>query len=105
MISVTLTWIAEKVGGRLVGEDKTISKVSTDTRDDLTGALFIALKGPNFDAHRFTEQARQGGAEALLVEKPQQTELSQIVVEDTRYSWEAREVVLGRRADLRSVAG
>ena len=86
MISVTLTWIAEKVGGRLVGEDKTISKVSTDTRDDLTGALFIALKGPNFDAHRFTEQARQGGAEALLVEKPQQTELSQIVVEDTRYS-------------------
>ena len=86
MISVTLTWIAEKVGGRLVGEDKTISKVSTDTRDDLTGALFIALKGPNFDAHRFTEQARQGGAEALLVEKPQQTELSQIVVEDTRYA-------------------
>ncbi len=86
MISVTLTWIAEKVGGRLVGEDKTISKVSTDTRDDLTGALFIALKGPHFDAHRFTEQARQGGAEALLVEKPQQTELSQIVVEDTRYA-------------------
>jgi UDP-N-acetylmuramoyl-tripeptide--D-alanyl-D-alanine ligase len=86
MISVTLTWIAEKVGGRLVGEDKTISKVSTDTRDDLTGALFIALKGPNFDAHRFTEQARKGGAEALLVEKPQQTELSQIVVEDTRYA-------------------
>ena len=86
MISVTLTWIAEKVGGRLVGEDKTISKVSTDTRDDLTGALFIALKGPNFDAHRFTEQARQGGAEALLVEKPQQTELSQIVVENTRYA-------------------
>lgn len=86
MISVTLAWIAEKVGGRLVGEDKTISKVSTDTRDGLTGALFIALKGPNFDAHRFTEQARQGGAEALLVEKPQQTELSQIVVEDTRYA-------------------
>ncbi len=27
------------------------------------------------------------------------------VVEDTRYFWEAREVVLGRRADLRSVAG
>lgn len=86
MISLTLAWIAEKVGGRLVGEDKTISKVSTDTRDDLTGALFIALKGPNFDAHRFTEQARQGGAEALLVEKPQQTELSQIIVEDTRYA-------------------
>lgn len=86
MISVTLAWIAEKVDGRLVGEDKTINKVSTDTRDDLAGALFIALKGPNFDAHRFTEQARQGGAQALLVEKPQQTELSQIVVEDTRYA-------------------
>lgn len=27
------------------------------------------------------------------------------VAEDTRYSWEAREVVLGRRRDLRSVAG
>ena len=27
------------------------------------------------------------------------------VIEDTRYHWEAREVVLGRRADLASVAG
>ena len=27
------------------------------------------------------------------------------VVEDTRYAWEAREVVLGRRADLAAVAG
>ncbi|MEM9425954.1 MAG: hypothetical protein AAGA06_04560 [Pseudomonadota bacterium] len=27
------------------------------------------------------------------------------VVEDTRYNWEAREVVLGRRRDLRTIAG
>lgn len=86
MIPVTLAWVAEQVGGRLIGDDKTISSVSTDTREDLTGALFIALKGANFDAHGFIGQARKGGAEALLVEKQQSTDLSQVVVENTRYA-------------------
>lgn len=41
--------------------------VGTDTRKDLTSQLFIALKGDNFDAHQFLDQAVKQGASALLV--------------------------------------
>ncbi|MEL6189243.1 MAG: Mur ligase domain-containing protein, partial [Myxococcota bacterium] len=41
--------------------------VSTDTRDDLSGRLFVALEGLRFDAHAFLDQAVAKGARALLV--------------------------------------
>lgn len=43
------------------------SGVGTDTRKDLKGQLFIALKGDQFDAHNFVPQAVQAGAAVLLV--------------------------------------
>lgn len=43
--------------------------VGTDTRKDLSGQLFIALRGENFDAHQFLETAVQKGAAGLLVDK------------------------------------
>ncbi|MFO0985506.1 MAG: UDP-N-acetylmuramoyl-tripeptide--D-alanyl-D-alanine ligase [Planctomycetota bacterium] len=41
--------------------------VSTDSRSVPPGALFIALKGPNFDGHQFVEQARKRGARGAVV--------------------------------------
>lgn len=43
--------------------------IATDTRKDLSGALFIALKGANFDAHDFLLQAQEQGACAALVSR------------------------------------
>lgn len=86
MISVSLKWIAEQVEGRLIGSDCTIDKVSTDTRDNLDGALFIALKGRNFDAHDFVGQALAQGAAAVICEKQQDSECRQIVVENSRHA-------------------
>ncbi|MDV6327934.1 UDP-N-acetylmuramoyl-tripeptide--D-alanyl-D-alanine ligase [Idiomarina sp. Sol25] len=86
MLSVSLKWIAEQVEGRLIGSDCTIDAVSTDTRTDLTDALFIALKGKNFDAHDFVEQAIDKGAAAVICEKQVDSECRQIIVENSRHA-------------------
>lgn len=46
-----------------------LSGVGTDTRVDLRGKLFVALKGESFDAHDFLPQAIAAGAGALLVHR------------------------------------
>lgn len=42
--------------------------VSTDTRTLEPGDLFVALRGPNFDGHRFIAEAVRRGAAGVLVE-------------------------------------
>ncbi|MES2307084.1 MAG: UDP-N-acetylmuramoyl-tripeptide--D-alanyl-D-alanine ligase [Gemmatimonadota bacterium] len=41
--------------------------VVTDTREMMPAALFVALRGEQFDAHRFLEQARDAGATGAVV--------------------------------------
>lgn len=81
---MTLSEIAAATGGDLVGDDLVITEVGTDTRQLPAGCLFIALKGLNFDAHDYVEQARAAGAAALLVQRRVECALPQIVVDDTR---------------------
>ncbi len=53
---------------QVLGEKfKEFSGVGTDTRADLRGQLFIALKGPTYDAHNFLGEAVKAGATGLLV--------------------------------------
>lgn len=63
MISVTLSQLAEILGGELKGGDLTLDAVTTDTRKVTPGCLFVALKGERFDAHDFAETAKENGAE------------------------------------------
>ena len=42
------------------------SNISTDTRSISKDALFIAIKGPNFDGNKFIDQAFDNGAVAVL---------------------------------------
>ena len=74
MITRAATWtsqgVADATGGALTGRPRRmLTGVSTDTRDDLDGRLFVALSGPRFDAHNFLSQAVSKGAKALLVSK------------------------------------
>ena len=66
----------------------TFSNVSTDTRTIKSNDLFIALKGPSFDAHQLLQSALDKGASVLLVEAniPLNIPTNSIVVEveDTR---------------------
>ena len=67
MISVTLSQLTDILNGELQGADITLDAVTTDTRKLTPGCLFVALKGERFDAHDFADQAKAGGAGALLV--------------------------------------
>ena len=60
--------------------------VSTDSRRDCTGALFFALRGPNFDGHDHVEAAARAGAVAAVTEFPAADGLPRLVVTDTRRS-------------------
>ena len=87
MIPVSLSWVAEQVQGKLLDENQaqlSIVGVSTDTRQIQNGDLFIALQGPNFDGHKFVQQAKESGALAAIVTYPLDMEFPQIVVEDTK---------------------
>ncbi|MBA3830941.1 MAG: UDP-N-acetylmuramoyl-tripeptide--D-alanyl-D-alanine ligase [Chthoniobacterales bacterium] len=46
-----------------------IDNLSTDSRTLRAGDLFVALRGENFDGHRFVSQAAERGAAGALVEK------------------------------------
>ena len=86
MMTWMLSRIAEAVGGRLLGEDRQVAGVSTDTRAIVPGGLFVALRGERFDAHRFLGEALAAGAAALLIADEQMLPegVSAVVVEDTR---------------------
>ncbi|WP_317039329.1 UDP-N-acetylmuramoyl-tripeptide--D-alanyl-D-alanine ligase [Roseivirga sp. 4D4] len=42
--------------------------VSTDTRSIKEGNIWFALKGPNFNAHRFADQALEKGASVVVID-------------------------------------
>ena len=87
MISVTLSQLAEILCGELKGGDLTLDAVTTDTRKVTPGCLFVALKGERFDAHDFADKAKDGGAGALLVSRPLNIDLPQVIVKDTRLAF------------------
>ena len=84
MIPLSLVEISAAVGGQLVGDNITINSVVTDSRALQKGDVFLALKGPNFDGHKFVHQVAEQGCCALIVAQQQDIELPQIIVEDTR---------------------
>jgi UDP-N-acetylmuramoyl-tripeptide--D-alanyl-D-alanine ligase len=89
MIAMTLQEVAECTNGQLVSQSAdskqvTIRSVSTDTRAIDAGALFIALVGPQYNAHHFVDAAKDKGAIALIVSEEIETSLPYILVEDTK---------------------
>ena len=85
MIPLSLQDIAKVLGGQLLGEERTIAAVSSDSRQIPGDCLFVALKGERFDGHSFCAQAVADGAAALLVSEPLPVAVPQVVVPDTRY--------------------
>lgn len=85
MTPQTMKWLADVTGGDLHGADVVFTSVSTDTRQLASGQLFVALSGPNFDGHRFLQDASETGAAGALVERLREDcDLPQVVVRNTR---------------------
>ena len=88
MTRQTLAHFAQLCGGSLKGADVPYTSVSTDTRTLAKGALFVALRGPNFDGNKFVGAALAAGAVGAVVDSEQPAALSQIIVADTQSALE-----------------
>lgn len=100
MISIELSILTSVVNGKLKCHESMtsfeITNVVTDSRElgeqekncATKQTAFLALKGPNFDGHRFVEQVVENGCQVLIVEqinaKIKSKNIAQILVEDTR---------------------
>lgn len=65
----TLADVARITSGTRHGADVTCVGVTTDTRSDLRGRLFVALSGERFDGHDFAVEAAKQGAVAVLIDR------------------------------------
>lgn len=85
MIPFNLNAIAPVLSAKQVGDDRIILSIITDSRalSADKNSLFVALKGEQFDAHDFAEQAVLAGAVALLVNRRLQLDVPQLIVADT----------------------
>ncbi len=82
-MNTTLAVAAEMMHGTLHGADAGVDGVCTDTRTLEAGQLFVALSGPNFDAHDFVDTAAERGAAGAVVSRLVDESVAQIVVDDT----------------------
>jgi UDP-N-acetylmuramoyl-tripeptide--D-alanyl-D-alanine ligase len=78
----TLAQFAADCGGVLHGEDRDYSSVCIDTRKLTAGELFVALRGPNFDANAFIAEAQKRGAAGAVAEVISSDGLPIILVDD-----------------------
>jgi UDP-N-acetylmuramoyl-tripeptide--D-alanyl-D-alanine ligase len=79
----TLLEAARAVGGHLQGDDRPYGAVSSDSRTLVPGALFVALRGPNFDGTEFVAAAAERGAVGAIVNRAvPAAHLPQILVAD-----------------------
>ena len=84
MRSWMLSELEAPVHGHLIGADREVLSVSTDSRRSRDGALFVALCGENFDGHRFMREAEVSGAVAAVVSRDVDTSLPLLRVADTQ---------------------
>jgi len=63
--------------------DIEIKDIKTNTKEINEGDLFVCIKGFNVDRHDFVNEAKRKGAKALVVNHPVESDLPQIIVNDT----------------------
>ncbi len=61
--------VARVTGGEVQHRGGAAATVTTDSRADCSGRLFVALRGPNHDGHAFVADAVRRGAVGLLVDR------------------------------------
>jgi UDP-N-acetylmuramoyl-L-alanyl-D-glutamate--2,6-diaminopimelate ligase len=83
-----------------------IADLAYDARDARPGSLFFCVPGTRADGHDFAAEAVANGAVALVVERPVQLDIPQLVVPDARRAMAvAADEVFGRPTEELQVAG
>ncbi|HEY5763805.1 MAG TPA: UDP-N-acetylmuramoyl-tripeptide--D-alanyl-D-alanine ligase [Rhodocyclaceae bacterium] len=77
---MTLAEVAQAIAAeRIGGKPQTLATgVVTDSRAEVAGALFVALKGEHFDGHEYLAAVKAAGAVAAIVDRRRVAELSVI---------------------------
>jgi UDP-N-acetylmuramoyl-L-alanyl-D-glutamate--2,6-diaminopimelate ligase len=93
--------------GDVIGRrDVEISDLAYDTRTVSGGALFFCVPGATRDGHDLAPEAVGAGAVALVVERPLEVAVPQLLVESTRASMAvAADVFFGMSTEHLTVAG
>src|SRR5437667_616025 len=70
MNPVSILQIVDLSGAKLEQGDgkKTVERISTDSRTIKKDELFVALRGENFNGHKFVEAAAKAGAAGAIVD-------------------------------------
>ena len=91
MIKLSLTELANAAQGKLINNNAltlSVKNLAIDSRTLIQGDAFLALKGPNFDGHRFAQQVVDNGCQVLIVDHEIDTidnsQVVQVIVDDTR---------------------
>ena len=95
-VHMNLQQLNQAVRGHILSgaPDLGFSGISTDTREDMTGKLFVPFAGENYDAHDFLEQAVRKGATVVLLHKnsealkPYSGKIGVIEVADTLHAFQ-----------------
>ena len=69
--------------GTLRGESSNVESFSIDTRTIKPQEVYIALKGENFDGHLFITEAIKKGASAIVLDRPVECNIPNIIVDDS----------------------
>lgn len=81
---MTLEELTAATGGQVVSQrEHEFNGIGTDSRADLSGQIFFALKGDAFDAHDFLPQAAKAKAAALVVHKLPPPEILKLIEAST----------------------
>jgi len=65
-----LAWVARACQGRVIGDPaRSFDRFTKDSREDVRGAMYVALRGERFDGHEFLGAVAAAGAAAALAEE------------------------------------
>ena len=82
-MNIQLSEIAKALGTTVKCE-KTIGRISIDSRDTDENTLFFAIKGERFDGHDFIKDVAEKGVGAVVCHKKTECSAPVIYVEDTK---------------------
>jgi UDP-N-acetylmuramoyl-tripeptide--D-alanyl-D-alanine ligase len=82
MIRLSLREIAGVLSCNVPIDDVTVDSIVTDSRKVRYGALFAALPGSQVDGHDFAKSSVELGAVALLLNRPLDIDVPQLIVDD-----------------------
>ncbi|MDP6414326.1 MAG: UDP-N-acetylmuramoyl-tripeptide--D-alanyl-D-alanine ligase, partial [Gammaproteobacteria bacterium] len=80
---MTLSELAQQLGGELIGNDSVFNQLSTDTRALARGNAYLALSGERFDGNDFVSEAIEKGASGAIVSRDLDHEIPLLRVADT----------------------